>query len=54
MCKSKVGVMWVSVALIKHILNDRVIRKKKRGSRTVMNTLNRELMDSGCVKETVR
>jgi hypothetical protein len=53
MCKSKVGVMWVSVALMKHILNDKVIRKK-RGSRTVMSTLNREPTDSGCVKETVR
>ena len=53
MCKPKVGVLWVSIALMEHILSDKFIRKK-RNDRTVMRTLNREEVDTGCVKETVR
>ena len=53
MCKSKVGLRRVSVALMEHIISDKVVRKKRDG-RTVMRMLNRKAVDIGFVKETVR
>ena len=53
MCKPKVGVLWVSIALMEHILSDKFIRKK-RNNCTVMRMLNREKVDTSFVKETVR
>jgi len=45
--------MRISVALIEHILSDKVIGKRRDGC-TVMRTSNREVVDSGFVKETVK
>ena len=53
MCKSKVGLRRVSVALMEHIISDKVVRKK-RDDCTVMRMLNRKAVDIGFVKETVR
>jgi hypothetical protein len=53
MCKSKVGLRRVSIALMEHIISDKVVRKERDG-RTVMRMSNRELVKSGFVKETVR
>ena len=53
MCKSKVGLRRVSVALMEHIISDKVIRKEG-GGRTVMRMLNREVAEIGFAKETVR
>ena len=53
MCKSKVGMVRVSVALMEHIISDRIIRKKRDG-RTVTRMSNREEANTGFVKVTVR